>query len=69
MPEPGQYRRTHLISLLDSIREKVITKGLMDAQTLDAHRKALLEHLADPNTVVVDKLLVQCWGRKPGLTA
>jgi ubiquinone/menaquinone biosynthesis C-methylase UbiE len=66
MPEPGQYRRTHLLSLLDSIREKVITKGLMDARTLDAHRNALLEHLADPNTVVVDKLLVQCWGRKPG---
>jgi hypothetical protein len=68
MPGPGQYRRTHLISLLDSIREKVITTGLMDARTLDAHRNALLEHLADPNTVVVDKLLVQCWGRKPGLT-
>jgi ubiquinone/menaquinone biosynthesis C-methylase UbiE len=68
MPAPGQYRRTHLTSLLDSIREKVLAKGLMDAQTLDTHRSALLEHLADPNTVVVDKLLVQCWGRKPGLT-
>ena len=68
MPEPGQYRRTHLTSLLDSIREKVIAKGLMDARTLDTHRSALLEHLADPNTIVVDKLLVQCWGRKPGLT-
>ncbi len=68
MPEPGQYRRTHLISLLDSIREKVITKGLMDAPTLDAHRSVLLAHLADVNTIVVDKLIVQCWGRKPHLT-
>jgi ubiquinone/menaquinone biosynthesis C-methylase UbiE len=68
MPEPGQYRRTHLISLLDSIREKVIANGLMDPLTLDAHRNALLEHLANPNTLVIDKLLVQCWGRKPGPT-
>jgi ubiquinone/menaquinone biosynthesis C-methylase UbiE len=65
MPELGQYRRTHLVSLLDSTRDKVITQGLMEEQTFDAHRSALLEHLADPNTVVVDKLLVQCWGRKP----
>jgi ubiquinone/menaquinone biosynthesis C-methylase UbiE len=64
LPEPGQYRRTHLISLLDSIREKVLTMGLMGEHELDTHRGALLEHLADPNTLVIDKLLMQAWGRK-----
>ena len=66
LPEPGQYRRTHLIALLDSVREKVLRPGLMDEAEPDAHRTALLVHLADPNTVVIDKLLVQCWGRKAG---
>jgi SAM-dependent methyltransferase len=65
LPEPGQYRRTHLLSILESTRDKVITMGLMDAPELDAHRSALAEHLADPRTVVMDKLLVQCWGSKP----
>ncbi len=65
LPQPGQYRRTHLISLVDSIREKIIAQGLVDEQELESHRKALLEHLADPNTLVIEKLLMQCWGRKP----
>lgn len=66
MAEPGQYRRTHLVSLLESIKGKAFAMGRMDEREFDAHRSALLEHLADPNTVVIDKLLVQCWGRKPG---
>ena len=39
--------------------------GLMGEHELDTHRSALLEHLADPNTLVIDKLLMQAWGRKP----
>jgi SAM-dependent methyltransferase len=66
LPEPGQYRRTHLISLLDSIRGKILTLDLINERELDAHRRALLEHLSDPTTVVIEKLLMQCWGRKPG---
>jgi SAM-dependent methyltransferase len=66
LPEPGQYRRTHLVALIESIRDKAIASGLMDGPELDHHRDALLAHLAEPTTVVLDKLLVQCWGRKPG---
>jgi SAM-dependent methyltransferase len=66
LPAPGEYRRTHLLSLIGSIREKVIASGAMEESELDHHRTALLEHLADPNTLVIDKLLVQCWGRRPG---
>jgi ubiquinone/menaquinone biosynthesis C-methylase UbiE len=65
LPQPGQYRRTHLISLISSVRQKVLQLGLMDESQLDAHINALQQHLADPNTVVIDKLFVQCWGRKP----
>jgi SAM-dependent methyltransferase len=61
----GDYRRTHLVSLIDSIREKIVAAGLVEADALDRHRKALLDHLNDPTTTVIEKLLVQCWGRKP----
>ena len=65
LPAPGEYRRTHLLSLIESIRDKVIASGAMEGAELDYHQAALTEHLADPDTVVIDKLLVQCWGRRP----
>lgn len=63
---PGEYRRMHLVSLLDSVRAAVLAKGLLDSDELDRHRDALVAHLADPATVMIDKLRVQAWGRKPG---
>lgn len=66
LPRPGEYRRTHLIALLDSIRAKVVAMNVLGDSDLDTHLEALRNHLADPTTVVVDKLLVQAWGRKPG---
>lgn len=63
-PPLGDYRRTHLISLIDSVREKIIAKGVLDEATLNEHREALAQHLKDPATTVIDKLLVQCWGQK-----
>jgi ubiquinone/menaquinone biosynthesis C-methylase UbiE len=63
---PGEYRRMHLVSLLDSVRAAVLAKGLLDRDELDRHRDALVAHLADPATLLIDKLRVQAWGRKPG---
>ncbi|HUZ34757.1 MAG TPA: methyltransferase domain-containing protein [Streptosporangiaceae bacterium] len=65
LPEPGQYRRTHLLALIDSVRDKVVASGVMDEAELAHHRAALSDHLAAPTTLVIDKLLVQCWGHKP----
>jgi SAM-dependent methyltransferase len=64
-PPLGDYRRTHLVSLIDSIRDKIIAKGLLNEAQLNEHREALMRHLSDPATTVIDKLLVQCWGQKP----
>jgi ubiquinone/menaquinone biosynthesis C-methylase UbiE len=64
-PALGDYRRTHLIALIDSIREKVIAKGLLKEAELKEHKEALARHLDDPATIVIDKLLVQAWGQKP----
>jgi ubiquinone/menaquinone biosynthesis C-methylase UbiE len=62
---PGEYRRTHLVSLLDSVRDQVLSTGLLTDEELKRHRQALVAHLNDPTTTVIDKLLVQAWGRKP----
>jgi SAM-dependent methyltransferase len=63
-PPLGDYRRTHLISLIDSVRDKIVAKGVLDDAKLNEHREALAQHLNDPATTVIDKLLVQCWGQK-----
>ena len=63
-PPLGDYRRTHLISLIDSVRDKIIAKGILEEAELNKHREALAQHLKDPATTVIDKLLVQCWGQK-----
>ena len=63
-PGLGDYRRTHILSLIDSVCEKVIAKGLLDEQQLREHREALSRHLNDRATVVIDKLFVQSWGQK-----
>ncbi len=65
LPETGQYRRTHLISLVESLRPKLVGMRVMDEQELDTHIAALTRHLADPNALVIEKLLVQAWGSKP----
>jgi hypothetical protein len=65
-PKLGDYRRTHLLSLIDSVRDKVVASGLLDEAELHRHSELLLSHLNDPATVVIDKPFVQAWGRKPG---
>jgi hypothetical protein len=49
LPQRGQYRRTHLITPVNSMHEKILDMNLMSATDLDAHREALAQHLADPN--------------------
>ena len=61
---PGEYPRKHLVSLLDSVRDRVSSMGLLKDEEATAHREALVAHLSDPATTVIDKLRVQAWGRK-----
>ena len=60
---PGEYQRMHLVSLLDSVRERVLSTGLLRDEEASTHREALVAHLSDPATTVIDKLRVQAWGR------
>ena len=63
--QPHGSRRKHLLSLLASLHDKVISLGLMAENELAVHKAAIALHLDDTNTIVIDKLLVQSWGRKP----
>jgi hypothetical protein len=62
----GGHRRKHLLALIDSLREQITTRDLLTEEELLRHEQALARHLDSPDTVVIDKLLVQAWGRKPG---
>jgi SAM-dependent methyltransferase len=63
--EIGEYRRTHLLSLLESMRDQILASGRIGASALRDHMIALAHHLADPGTTLIDKLIVQAWGRRP----
>ena len=60
----GEYRRTHLLSLLQSMEDSVVASGRITKTELKRHMTALSEHLADPETTLIDKLVVQAWGQK-----
>jgi SAM-dependent methyltransferase len=62
---PGTYRRKHLLSLLQSLHDKIVSLKLLTDEVLRTHKDALAEHLDNPDTTVIDQLLVQAWGRKP----
>ena len=47
------------------LHDKVISLGLLAEDELAMHKATHELHLDDPNTLVIDKLLVQSWGRKP----
>jgi hypothetical protein len=50
-PMLGDYRRTHLLSLIDSVRGKVIAKGVLSEAELTEHSAALTRHLGQPATI------------------
>jgi hypothetical protein len=60
----GEYRRTHLLSLLEVLHDKVIGSGVLTGKQLSNHREALIAHLNNPDTLLIDRLLVQAWGQK-----
>ena len=64
-PKVGEYQRTHLLSLVESMRDRVLATGRIGEPELRAHMDALSDHLSDPATTVIDKLMVQAWGQKP----
>jgi SAM-dependent methyltransferase len=65
LPKVGEYQRTHLLSLIEVMRDQILASGRIGEVELRDRMSALVEHLSDPATTLLDKLIVQAWGRKP----
>jgi SAM-dependent methyltransferase len=63
--EVGDSQRTVLLTLVELMRERIMALGRFSENEFKQHRKRLLQHLKDPDTQVIDRLLIQTWGRKP----
>jgi SAM-dependent methyltransferase len=61
----GDIRRTHHVSLLEVMQEKILALGWISERDFAEHKAALLQHLHNPDTLLIDHLLVQTWGTKP----
>jgi SAM-dependent methyltransferase len=62
---PGDLNQTLLPRFARICRERVLDTGELTAAEFDALLTELDEHLARPDTTVLDALVVQAWGRKP----
>ncbi|MDT7745669.1 MAG: hypothetical protein QOE59_4747 [Actinomycetota bacterium] len=65
LARPGDLNQTNVLRFVEICRERLLSAGEFSAGQLDALVEALGEHLARPDTVVLDKLFFQAWGRRP----
>jgi SAM-dependent methyltransferase len=63
--EVGDSRRKHRLGLLDVTKAKILSTGRLSEDEFDAHRREYETLLADPDTLLIDQLFVQAWGRRP----
>jgi SAM-dependent methyltransferase len=62
---PGHSRRTIRADLVRAMRPQVLETGLAAEDELDEIDRAVREHLANPETVVMPGLMFLAWGRNP----
>jgi ubiquinone/menaquinone biosynthesis C-methylase UbiE len=65
VPQVGEYQRTHLLSLIESTQDLMLGSGRLNAVELQNHIAALAKHLVNPETTLIDRLVVQAWGTRP----
>ena len=61
----GDRHRTHRLGILNVSKDKILATGRLSEPEFDKHRTALAQHLADPDTLLIDELFVQAWGQRP----
>ena len=64
----GDTRRTIRLDLVRSMRPIILERGLAEERELDELDRALREHLADSNTLIMPTLYFLAWGRRPTTT-
>lgn len=65
----GHPRRSILIDFIHNVRARLLAGGLIGEDELDAHVRAVEEHLARPDVLVVSHMFFQVWGQRPAATA
>jgi SAM-dependent methyltransferase len=60
----GESRRTLHLTMIEAMHDNILDLGRFSEREFTEHKKALLQHLSDPDTLLIDRLLVQAWGRK-----
>lgn len=63
---PDEAYHRLLVRFVELHRERVLDRGILSAEQLDAAVARLEAHLADPGTVTLYATLFQAWGRRPG---
>jgi len=61
---PGHGRRSLLLDFAENLSERIVAHDLIGERELADLKRALAQHLADPNTLVISHLYIQAWGRK-----
>jgi SAM-dependent methyltransferase len=61
----GHPRRPHFLQVIENVRERIVSAGLLRQGELDDLLETACAHLDDPETLVISPLFVQAWGRKP----
>jgi hypothetical protein len=59
----GDPWQDYLPATVESLRDRVLERGLIAADAFEATLAACRRHLADPDTVFTAPTLVQVWGR------
>jgi hypothetical protein len=50
---------------VESLRPKILQRGLLGERELDELDTGVRAHLDDPRTLIIPHLYVLAWGRKP----
>jgi len=53
------------LAMIEALHTKILALGRFSAREFAAHKQGLIEHLSNPDTLIVERLLVQAWGTKP----
>jgi ubiquinone/menaquinone biosynthesis C-methylase UbiE len=60
---PGHPRRGIFLDFIDNVRAHLIADGWISVDELDAHIRALHEHIARPDVLIISHMFFQVWGR------
>src|SRR5260370_42611364 len=55
----GESRRTLHLTLLELMHDNLLALEWFNERQFIEHKRALLQHLSDPDTLLIDRLLVQ----------